>query len=147
VNLYRLRSAKHRTEKLDSRDGHEYIVPSLMASQICEGINAFRYAIVSHGTYSPTSTVEHNGLVKISIFFYCIDVLDHALGAIIACDNPSSSPSAARSASSAAPSAQTHHWSEHCHAPAFDTKHLEHHLGGPRTVRGPFVRNRRVCHG
>ncbi len=102
---------------------------------------------MSTGAHSSTSTVEHSGLVKIPVFFYSVDVPDQALGAIVADANAMGLPSAADRAGSGKPGAQTHHWSEHFHAPEDDTMHPERRSGESHTTPKPFGRSRQACHG
>lgn len=85
MNLYFFKSAKHITENEASREGHEKMVPSLIASQI------FRKELVDsllHCKYGESLTCSASGLiqdgclVQIPIFFDGISVLNDSLGAI-----------------------------------------------------------------
>lgn len=88
VNLYFLRSAKQTTEKDARSEGHEYIDPSLMASQIYFWVSDL---ISDHGeplerqAYCASSLSQYCGLIKATVLLNGVYIADHALSATISC--------------------------------------------------------------
>jgi hypothetical protein len=85
VNLYFFRLAKMMAVKEERREGHSYIEPSWMASQICLELAELSMTI---GTaYRLGAAVEDSRSVEVLVVFYGVAVLDDAFSAAVGwCD-------------------------------------------------------------
>jgi hypothetical protein len=80
VNLYFLRFAKMMAVKEERREGHSYIEPSWIASQIyAASVSLFRYRSVK--AYRLGASFEDSGTVEVPVVLYGVAVFDDAFGA------------------------------------------------------------------
>jgi hypothetical protein len=79
VNLYFFRFAKMMAVKEARREGHSYIEPSWIASQIYHALASMVYDHLS--AYRLCASLEDSGPVEVLVILYGVAVLDDAFGA------------------------------------------------------------------
>lgn len=142
-----MRSAKEMTVKLESSEGHEYIVPSLIASQIYRLSQPLRLAAATvvltvRPALLSTAALSRSRYSSMVLKFLIIpSARKYPAGTLEIGGQIQGFTMLQRNEDS-----HTHRWSAHCHALGFDMKTPAHLRGGPRTGLRPCEPSRRACH-